>query len=528
MYDNYVGTNSSVLLPDLLSDLLNNGHEIGSRAGLTKELTCIGITMTQPWQREMLTAGRKPNLAAAIAETMWVLSGRDDVAWLERYLPRAGEFSDDGVKWRGAYGDRLRRWPKSDGSGDVVDQISYIVDLLKKETGTRRAVAMLYDPARDNIESKDIPCNNWLSFISRLGKLDLHVAVRSNDAIWGWSGINVFEWSTLLEIVAGLTGLQVGSLHFSTTSFHLYGRHFDKARLIVASDSTDHVDDRLEDSPRFDMGGLMKDVDNLDSLIQYWFDLEEKIRLNPLQADMDLQIQAFPEPMMRSWLRVLQWWWTGHEDSLQPLVGTRLWAATKRSVQPAREGEKPAEVDVNPNLDAWPQKSAEFVSWITNLHDHKHEAYGDSWKKRGELFSIMPNIGRKVDRLATGGSTSDETQIDTASDLVVYLAKYICWLNDQGIGNPTVNAVLSKLADQHAVIPVWSDGTAGPNALIAYMDTIPGGSPNLNVELYSGAVVKQYENLLKAVESKHPRRVDLAYQMLDDSFLVAKKLWSIS
>ena len=65
---------------------------------------------------------------------------------------------------------------------------------------------------------------------------------------------------------------------------------------------------------------------------------------------------------------------------------------------------------------------------ISSLHDVKHAAYGDSWKRRGESLGILANIARKTDRL---GKTDDvETALDTAVDLLVYLVKYEAWLRD--------------------------------------------------------------------------------------------------
>jgi thymidylate synthase len=54
--------------------------------------------------------GRNNNVFAQLAETAWVLAGRNDLAFLGHYLPRVADFSDDGRTWRGAYGPRIRRW----------------------------------------------------------------------------------------------------------------------------------------------------------------------------------------------------------------------------------------------------------------------------------------------------------------------------------------------------------------------------------------------------------------------------------
>lgn len=329
---NFIFTDVNEALPRLLTSLLHAGDEVGSRDGRTMELTHVGITLEQPWKRELLLPERKASIAAQVAETMWVLAGRSDVGWLSNYLPRAAQFSDDGQVWRAGYGPRLRSWwnlpPGTRVAVDQpVDQLAYVYNTLKASPSSRQAVASIWDPVVDTQPGKDIPCNDWLSFSSRLGKLDLHVAVRSNDAMWGWSGINTFEWSALLEVMAGLLGLGVGKLHFSVTSFHLYERHWAKASRIKHAVVVDPL--YLDPSPKF---GDVDDLATLDLIIKEWFRVEDNIRndVGPWREDVDF----FPEPMLQSWLRVIAWWWTGDLEHLLPVKNTRLWEAARMSVQP--------------------------------------------------------------------------------------------------------------------------------------------------------------------------------------------------
>lgn len=398
-------------LPLLLHSLLTDGTEFGSRDNKrTRELMHVGITLTKPWQREIVLPDRKASIAAQVVETMWVLSGRTDIAVLTPYLPRAADFSDDGIEWRAGYGARLRNY-------HGVDQLAYLVDTMKNSPGSRQAVATLWDPTVDTEPGKDIACNNWLSFSSRLGYLDLHVGVRSNDVMWGWSGINAFEWSVLLEIVAGMSGLHMGSLHFSTTSLHMYDQHWKKAARIRdrGNDSTKSY----AQSPRF------SEVSTLawfDELAELWFTCENDIR-NGWPVD----VAAFPEPMMRSWLHVLRWHWTQDVTCLDPISGTRLAESVLSGYTP------PA------------QRSPEdFLAYVNALHTEKHLAYGDSWKRRGES-GILANIARKVDRLESGVDTSDETQTDTAVDLFVYTCKYLCWLRGSSGDPADVMALIDEV-----------------------------------------------------------------------------------
>lgn len=429
-------------LPELSRQLMNEGDEVGSRLGeRTMELTHVGIRLDKPWQREIVHPDRKANVAAQIAETMWVLSGRNDIGWLSSYLPRAGDFSDDGRTWRSGYGPRLR-----DYAG--VDQLARVVELLRTSPGTRQAVLSIWDPQVDGTPGKDTACNDLLQFLSRKGELDLHVYIRSNDLIWGWSGINAFEWSALQEIVAGLTGLMVGELHFTIGSLHVYDRHWAKAHALADRPMEQSFS---SDSPRFDSPYTLTRVDQLSSL---WFDLERLIREGwPIGS----QVDNFPEPMLRSWLRVLQWYWSGDEAFLNPLRGTRLHHAAAVGVKPAGMPQEEPVESVQAAFASGEKlvtSKPDFLDHVNALHAEKHAAYGDSWKRRGEL-GILSNIARKVDRLGSGLDTADETQLDTAIDLLVYLAKYRCWLSGS-LGDPQdVRAELAKVPDK----------TSGPDPL---------------------------------------------------------------
>lgn len=410
MNRNYVFTDVSQALPVLLNRLLNDGEEVGSRNGRTMELPFTGITLTEPLNRELLLQVRKHHLAAQIAETMWVLTGRDDVEWLSRYLPRAVDYSDDGKVWRGGYGPRIRKWgPDEDSRYEQVDQLQYVVDTLRAAPSSRQAVISIWNPIIDTLPGKDLPCNDIIQFLSRNGKLDAHVFIRSNDVMWGWSNINSFEWSTLLEIVAGMVGLNVGSLHFSVSSFHLYDIHWEKARDIVGNSSV--YPEVWSPSPRFNTTGL-DDIAALDYLMDHWMHCEKTIRRNPSSPQISAIIDDFPEPMLQSWLRVIAWWWSGSYTYLEPLKGTDLYASAVLAVQPKRESGVPTLIDK-----------------VVALHIEKDAAYRGSWCKRGEVLGILANIARKVDRLG-GAATSDETRMDTAIDTYVYCAKYLAWVHN--------------------------------------------------------------------------------------------------
>jgi thymidylate synthase len=502
MYRNYTFGTVNEALPMLLNDLLHKGDVVPSRAGTTLEMTHVGITLTDPLRREISVPNRKANVAAQIAETMWVLRGHNDIGWLSHYLPRARDFSDDGSTWRAGYGPRLRHWP-APNHGEPIDQFRTVLDVLRASPGSRQAVMSIWDPAQDYKASKDIPCNNWLSWSIRNNRLDLHVAIRSNDVVWGWSGINQFEWSALLEILAGMLAVEAGSIHYSTTSFHMYERHFEKAKKIVREAGA-ALPPFTVPSPRFNATGV-DDCDALDYLLDQWFAVEKGIRAG---EEMSHEIEAFPEPMLQSWLRVLAWWWTGEREYLAALEGTDLEFACVVGVQPPERDLvnliADDQVVARRRIDhPKPEGSgSDFIQSLVALHLEKHAAYGDSWMKRGEFFSILPNVGRKVDRLG-GAETADETSADTAGDLFVYLAKYLSWLTDPKMGED----------------PRWANSILLETEEACEGRSVPGAD-DLVASLKS-----EYERLLELAEAKDPDRRALVIAMLSDAYMLARLLW---
>ena len=282
------------------------GEEIVVRGDKTRELLAQTVQIDQPRERCVLVPGRNNNVFASIAETMWVLAGRNDIDYLNSYLKRAKDYSDDGKTWRGAYGPRLRDW-------NGIDQLAQIIAILRNDPASRRAVATMFDPDRDFVESKDIPCNNWLHFIARNGKLDLHVAARSTDIWWGFSGINIFEWTLLLEIMAHWLGHEVGRLIFFTSSLHLYERHFDKAAAVL-------VLDEQSGSPYLSVvtsSQFTTPWEDFDKTVAEWMRLEAQLRGG---ADLDALTIGFNDPLLEQYIRMIDIFWcfkrNGRHDGL--------------------------------------------------------------------------------------------------------------------------------------------------------------------------------------------------------------------
>lgn len=191
---------------------------IAPRGVKTQEVIEPVITYyAHPTERVLFSPARDANPFLHFFESLWVLAGRHDVAFLKLFSSRMAEFSDNGKDFTGAYGWRWRY------EYDY-DQLQQVVTLLTHDTDSRRAVITIWAPFDLEVamKSKDVPCNTQVYVKIRDNKLDITVTCRSNDMLWGCYGTNVVQFSMLQEYLAGKLGVQVGRYTQLSDSFHVY------------------------------------------------------------------------------------------------------------------------------------------------------------------------------------------------------------------------------------------------------------------------------------------------------------------
>lgn len=182
-----------------------------SRNGPTVEFVRpVVINYRHPRQRVLLSKVRDANPFFHLFEAIWMLAGRNDVAFPARFASRMKSFSDDGVKLYGAYG---QRW---------TPLLPTIIANLRKDKDTRRCHMPLFFSEDTFYAGKDMPCNTAVVFYARNGFLDMTVFNRSNDLIWGALGANYVHFGFLQEYVAAMTELEIGTYSQVSTCLHLY------------------------------------------------------------------------------------------------------------------------------------------------------------------------------------------------------------------------------------------------------------------------------------------------------------------
>ncbi len=218
--------------------LMEGGVRNPSRYGDVVELEePVTTHYANPLERVLFDPHRDANPFFHFFEALWILAGRRDVAFLARFNARIASFSDDGQAFHAAYGHRLRKWP----SGVLfqnpleMDQLSWAIEMLKRDPGSRQIVCSIWNPPADlGVTSRDLPCNDMIKFEARHGKLNMVVFNRSNDLVWGTYGANAVQFAFIQEYVAGMAGLPVGWYEQVSANYHGYEATLDKASQALA------------------------------------------------------------------------------------------------------------------------------------------------------------------------------------------------------------------------------------------------------------------------------------------------------
>ncbi|MFF4989736.1 thymidylate synthase [Streptosporangium saharense] len=205
---------------------INGGQTVSPRGMSTREVLDANLRLTRPRARLLFAPpARILNPAFAVAETVWILSGSDD-PWIFDFNGLLRQFADEGVL-RGAYGPRMRRW------GGRIDQLARVIDILRADPDSRRALVQLYDPSQDAAGHRDVPCTLGFRFHLRQGRLHMSTTMRGQD-VWVGLPYDLFFTTTLHELMAGWLGVELGDYYHHVDSLHIYERDIEQADALKA------------------------------------------------------------------------------------------------------------------------------------------------------------------------------------------------------------------------------------------------------------------------------------------------------
>ena len=197
----------------LFVDIMQTNEDFAGTKAVFNEV----FTLANPSDKVINTPQRKFNEDYAEYEWNWYLKGDRDASeigerakiWKQMMVEGTTEVNSNyGYFWNKNY------------------QLSRVIQELKTNKETRRAIVVHYDINELDRYKHDTPCNDVLNFYIKEGKLHLSVFARSIDSLYGFCN-DQYTFAKLIEMVAFQLDIPVGELHWMGPNLHIYPRHYD-------------------------------------------------------------------------------------------------------------------------------------------------------------------------------------------------------------------------------------------------------------------------------------------------------------
>jgi thymidylate synthase len=218
---------------DLLARILDEGVAKSDRTG-TGTLSIFGHQMRFDLSEGFpLVTTKKLHMKSIVHELIWFLAGDTNIQYLKDNGVRIwDEWADEKGDLGPVYGKQWRNWAAPDGHS--VDQISWLVDEIRRNPDSRRLIVSAWNPA-DIPRMALAPCHCMFQFYVAEGRLSCQLYQRSADAFLGVP-FNIASYALLTHMIARATGLQPGDFVHSFGDAHLYTNHVEQAHLQLSRD----------------------------------------------------------------------------------------------------------------------------------------------------------------------------------------------------------------------------------------------------------------------------------------------------
>ena len=225
---------------NLLKNVYQNGAQKTDPQGIGNKALFGQMLRYEPAEAFPLITEREISLEKAAGELLWMLSGDTTLEGLHRF----------GIRWWDSYdtpevrkiyhlkeghlgpiyGSQIRHF--NGGGKKPVDQLSIVIDSLKKSPDSRRHLITLWNP----LEADQVyyaPCITQLKFDHAQGKLSLEVHQRSADVAGGLP-FDIAEYALFLLMTAQVTNLEPNELIYFLSDTHIYKDQMDHVKILLA------------------------------------------------------------------------------------------------------------------------------------------------------------------------------------------------------------------------------------------------------------------------------------------------------
>jgi thymidylate synthase len=218
----------------LMKRILDEGTRKTDRTG-TGTLSLFGAQLRFDLSDGFpLVTTKKVHLRSIIHELLWFLKGDTNIAYLkENGVSIWDEWADEKGDLGPVYGAQWRSWRAPDGR--VIDQISSVIDQIRKNPDSRRLIVSAWNPGE--IDKMALaPCHAFFQFFVANGRLSCQLYQRSADFFLGVP-FNIASYALLTLMVAQVCDLKAGDFVHTFGDLHLYLNHLEQARLQLSRET---------------------------------------------------------------------------------------------------------------------------------------------------------------------------------------------------------------------------------------------------------------------------------------------------
>lgn len=227
---------------DLMRDIIAVGCDKGDRTGTgTRSVFGRQLRFDLAQGFPLLTT-KRVHIKSVVYELLWFLAGNTDNNWLkERGVSIWNEWALENGDLGPIYGKQWRSWACPDGR--TVDQISDLVEQIRRNPNSRRLIVSGWNPAdlpdegvspQQNVEQGKAalpPCHTLFQFYVANGKLSCQLYQRSADYFLGVP-FNIASYALLTHMLAQQCDLEVGDFVHTFGDVHLYQNHLNDPSIV--------------------------------------------------------------------------------------------------------------------------------------------------------------------------------------------------------------------------------------------------------------------------------------------------------
>jgi thymidylate synthase len=216
------------------------GIEVSPRGRLVREILNFDHKF-YPEHRLINHVFMPLNMEYLKAELRWYVAADYDDESIAAHASTWDAVRNPDGRWLSNYGYWLWGEPQ---------RLRWVIDELKRDPESRRAVVHISTPEHLHPDFKDIACTMYMNFHIRTELLYTSVRMRSQDAVWGLRNDLPFFWF-VADVVSKAIGVPLGYMHYVVDSYHIYEQHFEKIKTVV-SDADGWIPTKLNWAPLVD------------------------------------------------------------------------------------------------------------------------------------------------------------------------------------------------------------------------------------------------------------------------------------